>query len=124
MSPRSALIRLGITAAAGALALGATSPALANGPALADGPDPVSVPDTTAYQGVVTAVGGLLLRNAPTRGSAVVRTAAQGEIVQIYCKQPGETVDGNPLWYLLADGTWAWGAARYINNIGPSPRWC
>ncbi|MFC9057298.1 hypothetical protein ACFTXB_04490 [Streptomyces sp. NPDC057074] len=23
-----------------------------------------------------------------------------------------------------ADGTWARGAARYIDNTGPAPRWC
>jgi hypothetical protein len=76
------------------------------------------------YQGRVTARGGLALRSAPTRGSQLIRVARQGEIVSIFCKTPGETVDGNPLWYLLTDGTWAWGAARYIDNIGPAPRWC
>ncbi|MFE1289116.1 SH3 domain-containing protein [Streptomyces sp. NPDC058751] len=75
-------------------------------------------------QGRVTARGGLALRSAPTRGSQLIRVARQGEIVSIFCKTPGETVDGNPLWYLLADGTWAWGAARYIDSIGPAPRWC
>ncbi|MEU0168415.1 hypothetical protein ABZ214_23660 [Streptomyces iakyrus] len=25
---------------------------------------------------------------------------------------------------VTTDGTWAWGAARYIDNIGPAPRWC
>ncbi|WP_432134089.1 SH3 domain-containing protein [Streptomyces sp. bgisy154] len=75
-------------------------------------------------KGVVTANGGLLLRSAPTRAGQVIRVAAKGEIVSIYCKTGGETVGGNPLWYLLTDGTWAWGAARYIDNIGPAPRWC
>ncbi|MEU9138254.1 SH3 domain-containing protein [Streptomyces sp. NPDC048404] len=76
------------------------------------------------YQGRVTARGGLALRSSPTRGSQLIRVARQGEIVSIFCKTPGETVDGNPNWYLLTDGTWAWGAARYIDNIGPAPRWC
>ncbi|WP_329301644.1 SH3 domain-containing protein [Streptomyces sp. NBC_00659] len=76
------------------------------------------------YQGRVTAHGGLALRSSPTRGSQLIRVARQGEIVSIFCKTPGETVDGNPNWYLLTDGTWAWGAARYIDNIGPAPRWC
>ncbi|PKT67069.1 SH3 domain-containing protein [Streptomyces populi] len=80
--------------------------------------------DQRLYQGRVTARGGLALRSAPTRGSQLIRVARQGEIVSIFCKTPGETVDGNPLWYLLTDGTWAWGAARYIDNIGPAPRWC
>ncbi|WP_037760083.1 SH3 domain-containing protein [Streptomyces sp. FXJ7.023] len=75
------------------------------------------------YRGVVTA-GGLALRTSPARGSDVIRYARRGEVVSIYCKTPGDTVKGNPLWYLLTDGTWAWGAARYIDNVGPAPRWC
>jgi hypothetical protein len=75
-------------------------------------------------RGVITARGGLALRSAPNRGSRIIRVAAQGEEVSIFCKTPGEPVRGNPLWYLLTDGTWAWGAARYIDNIGPAPRWC
>jgi len=76
------------------------------------------------YQGVVTANGGLRLRSAPNRGSAIIRVVPQGAIVNIYCKVGGENVDGNSLWYLLTDGTWAWGAARYIDNIGAAPRFC
>ncbi|MEU9521239.1 SH3 domain-containing protein [Streptomyces sp. NPDC048224] len=75
------------------------------------------------YRGVVTA-DRLALRTSPTRGADVVRYVRRGEVVSIYCKTPGDTVRGNPLWYLLTDGTWAWGAARYIDNIGPAPRWC
>ncbi|MEV0174940.1 SH3 domain-containing protein [Streptomyces sp. NPDC050803] len=75
------------------------------------------------YKGVVTA-DTLLLRSAPNRGSQVIRTAHRGDIVKIFCKTAGETVQGNPLWYLLPDGTWAWGSARYIDNIGAAPRWC
>ena len=75
------------------------------------------------YQGVVTA-STLNLRSAPNRGSQIIRTAHRGEVVSIFCKTPGQSVQGNPLWYLLTDGTWAWGAARYIDNIGAAPRWC
>jgi len=75
------------------------------------------------YKGVVTA-SSLNLRSAPNRGSQIIRTAHRGEIVSIFCKTPGQTISGNPLWYLLTDGTWAWGAARYIDNIGAAPRWC
>src|SRR5690606_11616239 len=79
--------------------------------------------DQGECRGVVTA-GRLALRSAPTRGSQVIRYAHRGQIVSIFCKVPGDNVNGNPLWYLLTDGTWAWGAARYIDNIGPAPRWC
>ncbi|MEH0418552.1 SH3 domain-containing protein [Streptomyces sp. B21-083] len=76
------------------------------------------------YKGIVTANGGLRLRSAPNRGSAIIRVVPKGAIVTIFCKVGGENVDGNSLWYLLTDGTWAWGAARYIDNIGAAPRFC
>ncbi|MFE9770926.1 SH3 domain-containing protein [Streptomyces sp. NPDC005931] len=75
------------------------------------------------YKGVVTA-DRLALRSAPNRGSQVIRYAHKGDVVSIFCKVPGDDVHGNPLWYLLTDGTWAWGPARHIDNIGPAPRWC
>ncbi|MER6980952.1 SH3 domain-containing protein [Streptomyces carpinensis] len=76
------------------------------------------------YRGVVTARGGLALHTRPDRGGKALRVARQGEVVWIYCKTAGDTVGGNPRWYLLADGAWAWGAARYIDTVGPAPRWC
>ncbi|MDW4904635.1 SH3 domain-containing protein, partial [Streptomyces sp. ADMS] len=81
-------------------------------------------PKVGPYQGIVTANGGLRLRSAPNRGSAIIRVVPKGTIVNIFCKVGGENVDGNSLWYLLTDGTWAWGAARYIDNIGAAPRFC
>ncbi|MFD9001160.1 SH3 domain-containing protein [Streptomyces sp. NPDC059582] len=150
MSVRSALTRLAIATAGGVLAATATvTPAVAMTPAVAGGApagddpgpsrqnatisraevvDPWVAPgdqgDPRRYKGVVTARGGLLLRSRPDRGGQVIGRAAEGAIVSIFCKYGGETVDGNPLWYLLTDGTWAWGAARYIDNIGSAPRWC
>nr|WP_202510646.1 SH3 domain-containing protein [Streptomyces sp. SID5643] len=79
--------------------------------------------DQRLYEGVVTA-DTLALRSAPNRGSQIIRFAHRGDVVKIFCKTGGETVQGNALWYLLRDGTWAWGAARYIDSIGPAPRWC
>ncbi|MFD4261307.1 SH3 domain-containing protein [Streptomyces sp. NPDC058534] len=75
------------------------------------------------YRGVVT-TDRLPLRTSPSRGSEVIRYARRGETVRIHCKAPGDRARGNPLWYLLANGTWAWGSARHIDNIGPAPRWC
>ncbi|MFJ2263415.1 SH3 domain-containing protein [Streptomyces sp. NPDC087844] len=124
MSLRTVFIRLGIAAAGGVLAVGAaTSPALAGD----DWGDHDSSHDSSHdryYKGRISAPGGLHLRDKPTRSSAVIGFAEYGEVVSIFCKTPGQSVKGNPLWYLLADGTWAWGAARYIDNIGASPRWC
>ncbi|MFE9682923.1 SH3 domain-containing protein [Streptomyces sp. NPDC006285] len=119
MSLRTAVTRLCIATAGGALVLGAASPALAT-----DDWGHTDGHHHKYYKGRVNAPGGLTLRDRPTRGSAAIGHAAHGEVVSIFCKTPGESVKGNPLWYLLADGTWAWGAARYIDNIGPSPRWC
>ncbi|MFF7554202.1 SH3 domain-containing protein [Streptomyces olivaceus] len=138
---RSSLVRgLAAVLAAGALATaGAVAPAAAHdGRGGTPGPAPAvtgagGVTDGAhggdgrqeqgRYRGVVTAER-LALRTSPARGSDVIRYARRGEVVSIYCKTPGDTVKGNPLWYLLTDGTWAWGAARYIDNVGPAPRWC
>ncbi|MEU3899636.1 SH3 domain-containing protein [Streptomyces sp. NPDC045251] len=143
-SPRSPLFRgLATAVAAGALATAvAVTPAVANdewgsgdsgsgsgsssaGPTGGNGGDGRGDGrhEQARYRGVVTA-HRLALRTSPTRGGEVIRYAHRGETVRIYCKTPGDKVKGNPLWYLLTDGTWAWGAARYIDNIGPAPRWC
>ncbi|MFD5628122.1 MULTISPECIES: SH3 domain-containing protein [unclassified Streptomyces] len=149
---RSTYTRLAITLAAGSLiALAGATPALAGedwdpgsgdsrewegDPGRGDGRDWEGGRDNDGrdwgngrdnprlYKGRVTARGGLALRTAPTRGSQVIRVARHGEVVHIFCKTSGQNVDGNPLWYQLTDGTWAWGAARYIDNIGAAPRWC
>ncbi|WP_077796698.1 SH3 domain-containing protein [Streptomyces sp. JHA26] len=142
LNARSALTRrIAVTAAAGALAAAVAvtpaaaddhrgggdpgSGAVADRPAGGDGGDAAGQDGRPQgdYLGRVTAER-LALRTSPSRGSEVVRYARRGEIVHIYCKTPGDTVQGNPRWYLLADGTWAWGSARYIANIGPAPRWC
>ncbi|MPY62510.1 SH3 domain-containing protein [Streptomyces spongiae] len=120
MSLRSNLMRVGILTAGGALVTLAASGPVSAGDRSGDGDSN----STSVTKGRVTAVGGLRLRDAPTRDSRVVRVAPFGEIVSIFCKTPGETVDSNPLWYLLTDGTWAWGAARFIDNIDKTPRWC
>ncbi|MFD4629443.1 SH3 domain-containing protein [Streptomyces sp. NPDC058284] len=116
MSPRSTVTRLGILAAGSALAaLTVTGPAAALDDA--GGKPPV-------YKGRVTAKNGLLLRTAPNRGGKVVRSVPRGKVVTIFCKTRGGRVVNNNIWYLLTDGTWAWGAAHYIANIGKVPRWC
>ncbi|MFD8805201.1 SH3 domain-containing protein, partial [Streptomyces sp. NPDC059597] len=80
--------------------------------------------DPRRYQGVVRAQDGLWLRDRPDRSTRKVRFAEHGAKVSVYCKVKGSAVGGNPLWYLLTDGTWAWGSARYIANVGAAPRWC
>ncbi|MWA13610.1 SH3 domain-containing protein [Streptomyces sp. BA2] len=118
LRPTSATTRLGILAAGGALAaLTLTGPAFAAGDTDANGHPRV-------YKGRVTAKHGLLLRTSPHRGAKVIRSVPYGKVVSIYCKTTGDHVSGNNRWYLLTNGTWAWGAAHYIANIGPAPRWC
>jgi hypothetical protein len=131
MSLRS---RLSIAVAAGALAVTALA-----APAVADdewGDDPQSTSgnhqsssgnhqnqDQRLYRGVVTA-GSLALRSAPNRGGRIIRWAERGEAVTIFCRTNGQSIEGDRHWYLLTDGTWAWGSARYIRTVGPTPRWC
>ncbi|MFJ3903301.1 hypothetical protein [Streptomyces sp. NPDC090025] len=40
--------------------------------------------------------------------------------MRISCKVKGENVNGNDLWYKLANGR-GWIAARYARNIGTIP---
>ncbi|MFF2132168.1 SH3 domain-containing protein [Streptomyces olivochromogenes] len=80
--------------------------------------------DHHRFEGRVASRDGLALHNRPDRRSRIIRIAPYGERVHIYCKTRGERVDGNPIWYLITDGTWSWGPAQRIDNIGPSPRWC
>lgn len=113
-------------------AAGHAAPAQAGTAATAPGAATTHGTGTTAgtdaaareYKGRVIARSGLYLRDRPTRGSRVIRVAAYKSIVHIFCKTRGDNVGGNDRWYLLTDGTWAWGAARYIENIGAAPRWC
>ncbi|MFD6170583.1 SH3 domain-containing protein [Streptomyces coeruleorubidus] len=79
--------------------------------------------DPRTTRGVVTA-NTLALRSAPNRGSQIIRFAHKGDVVSIFCKWEGESVQGNRTWYLLTDGTWAWGSARFIDPIGRKPRRC
>ncbi|MCX4408054.1 SH3 domain-containing protein [Streptomyces sp. NPDC059837] len=80
--------------------------------------------DTRRFQGRIAARDGLSLHNRPDRDSRITRVAPFREHVNIYCKTWGERVGGNPIWYLITDGVWSWGAAQGIDNIGASPRWC
>ncbi|MFF2850690.1 SH3 domain-containing protein [Streptomyces sp. NPDC058001] len=135
-SLRTLTARLGIVAAGGALAAlsvlsGAGGATAATPGAGADndhgqgygnaGRDHDRYP---IYKGRVTANGGLILRDRPDRGGRIIRVEPRGAIVSIFCKTKGERVEDTRLWYLLTDGTWAWGSARYVDNIGKVPRWC
>ncbi|MFB7273134.1 SH3 domain-containing protein [Streptomyces sp. NPDC056244] len=114
----------------------ATEPKDHTKPAAMPTPEPVTTkppgdtaPGTDAavparYRGKVTAKTGLLLRDKPTRSSRVVGELEYGDIVRIFCRVEGGSVDGNNRWYLLADGSWAWASAKYIRSLGETPHWC
>jgi hypothetical protein len=123
MSVRTVSTRVGIAVAAVATLAATATPALAGDGWDGDGGGGGGH-HAPVYKGRVTAKSGLVLRDAPTRGSRVVRVEPYRAIVPIFCKTSGDNVHGNNLWYLLTDGTWAWGSAKYIDNIGQAPRWC
>jgi hypothetical protein len=79
--------------------------------------------DPRFTRGIVRA-DTLALRSSPTRRSDIVRFVRRGEVVSIFCQfDSGENLRGNPVWYLLADGAWAWGPARLIDTRR-TPREC
>ncbi len=75
---------------------------------------------STTYKGKVLA--NIDVRRGPTTAAIVVGSLNTGATVTLLCKQNGEVVDGNPLWYKLGFRQWA--AARYISNIGAPPPFC
>ncbi|GAA1913752.1 SH3 domain-containing protein [Streptantibioticus ferralitis] len=76
------------------------------------------------FQGRIIAHGGLNVRKQPTTHSHIIGLNPEGSLVTIRCKVNGEWINGNPRWYMLADKTHGWSAARYIRNVGPAPDWC
>ncbi|MFE6777869.1 SH3 domain-containing protein [Streptomyces sp. NPDC057702] len=123
---QSTFSKIALTAATGALAFAtAATPALAATPTAAAEHTSSSVKAKPAhYKGRVIAKSGLLIRSGPSQKHKVVGALPYGTIVNIVCKVNGQNIDGNPRWYLLDNGKWAWGAARYIANIGRAPHWC
>jgi hypothetical protein len=78
----------------------------------------------STYEGRVTANGGLLVRHLPTTASALEGKLSKGQQIEIVCKVRGSSVNGNDLWYSLPPTLNEWVAARYVQDIGPAPRWC
>jgi uncharacterized protein YraI len=72
------------------------------------------------FRGRTTAT--LTQRTGPTRAASSAGTLARGVNVVLVCKLRGADVDGNALWYSLANGRWV--SARYVTNVGSAPGWC
>lgn len=64
------------------------------------------------------------MRALPTTASTAKGSIAKGKIFPIVCKVRGTSVDGNNLWYALPPTLGEWVSARYVQNVGPAPRWC
>ncbi|MFB7011295.1 SH3 domain-containing protein, partial [Streptomyces sp. NPDC056287] len=60
------------------------------------------------------------IRSAPATQSTIVGSVPSGGTVSIACQVEGEIVGGNPLWYLLSNGS-GWMSARYIATQGSVP---
>jgi uncharacterized protein YgiM (DUF1202 family) len=130
--------KVALCAAGGAVAaMTAAGPAMATNSAPSAPPAPPAQ-DTTyspadlpklggsgkVYWGKVIARAGLKIRSGPSQSYRVIGFLKHGQIVKIKCKVNGQWINGNPRWYKLADGRWAWASARYIKNIGAAPEWC
>ncbi|MFJ3636823.1 SH3 domain-containing protein [Streptomyces sp. NPDC090112] len=69
---------------------------------------------------IVSPGKGLGIRSGPGTRYAKTGKAASGSVVALQCKVNGEKVDGNAIWYKLADGS-GWIAARYAQNLNKVP---
>ncbi|MFF3017426.1 SH3 domain-containing protein [Streptomyces sp. NPDC057939] len=69
---------------------------------------------------IVSPGKGLGIRSGPGTGYAEKGKVATGAVVALQCKVNGQKVDGNSIWYKLADGS-GWIAARYAQNLNKVP---
>ncbi|MGP3984146.1 SH3 domain-containing protein [Streptomyces sp. KR80] len=120
MHLQSKLSKFAFCAATGVLAtMTAAAPAIAT-----DDPEPTGGGKKRIFHGKVLAKKGLNVRSAPNTHARVIRVLKHGAIVKIKCKVNSQVIDGNPRWYRLADGSWAWASARYIKNLDGIPPFC
>ncbi|WUH78856.1 SH3 domain-containing protein [Streptomyces sp. NBC_00435] len=62
----------------------------------------------------------LQIRTGPGTQYGKAGTIKHGTEVQVMCKTNGTEIEGNSLWYKLADGH-GWIAARYAENLNRIP---
>lgn len=132
MHPKSMFHKLALGVATGALAtLTMAGPAIA-APAGGETGSVTTQADSVRadgaqaqqlFRGRVIARTGLNVRANPNTSSRILRTLPFGRVINdIVCKVNSQVIDGNPRWYKLKSGGWV--AARYVQNIGPAPRFC
>ncbi|MGK5632710.1 SH3 domain-containing protein [Streptomyces sp. URMC 123] len=120
MAPLSKTGKLALCVATGTLAA-----LTAAGPAAAATTEAGGGHGDRHTKGKVTAKHGLTLRDAPHKKAKKVGKVPHGKIVKIKCKVNGQWINGNPRWYLLASGKWAWASERHIKTLGHRhPHWC
>lgn len=76
----------------------------------------------STYRGKVT-VSSLTVRTAPSARAAIGGYYDRGNI-PLVCKVRGESVQGNDIWYKVPMVGHGFVSARYVRNVGPTPRWC
>lgn len=130
MRMHSTFRTVALTAATGILAAGTVAGsalAATAAPAAAPAASVLNTPgDNDLYQGQVIARTGLNIRAQATTNSTDRGTIRYGTVIRISCKVVGQNIDGNRLWYKLADARFARGyvSARYVDNIGRAPEYC
>ncbi|MFJ3720989.1 SH3 domain-containing protein [Streptomyces sp. NPDC090045] len=63
---------------------------------------------------------GLRVHSGPGTHYAKTGKVHTGTVVPLQCKVNAQNVEGNSLWYKLADGS-GWIAARYALNLNKVP---
>jgi methionine-rich copper-binding protein CopC len=102
-----------------AVAVAATSAVALAAGALAAAPAAhASTESTDAPQGEVVSSLPRNIRHLPSTDAEATGTLQPNEIVDLDCKVTGQTVDGNSIWYQLADAD-GWVSARYVQNLDP-----
>ncbi|MET9699883.1 SH3 domain-containing protein [Streptomyces sp. NPDC006529] len=104
--------------AAGSLLLGLAGA----GTAVADD-GPASPQDREYAIGEVVSRGPLTVRSGPSTHAGNLGRVHPGQKLRIECKERGENVAGNRLWYRLHAKQEAWVAARYVKDLTPV-QWC
>lgn len=79
-----------------------------------------STEDPGVTKGKVISNQPLAIRELPTSNAGSNGALQPRTIVEVECKAAGESIDGNDLWYLLADDR-GWVSARYVDNLDPIP---
>ncbi|WP_405800909.1 SH3 domain-containing protein [Streptomyces sp. NBC_01506] len=120
---RAISVLAGVLLAGTALA----APAVATGHQSGPGPASVTTQGEPSaafvHKGRVIAKPAVNVRKNPNTSRPPLYSIPYGTVIELKCKVNGESVDGNPRWYLLEDES-GWVAARWVENITAAPGKC